>query len=133
MFLLQLRQLLQSGDETLALVPPAAEGRSSSMNTPVFPPSSFILPSFAWVYISFLLVRYSCPSQQVSCVHFFVRRCIPDVWVNRYVLHVHLHLHHLVLSLLILIFIEVGILLYTHTHTQNTLMTPTLWQKEKKN
>ena len=27
---------------------PAAEGRSSPTNTPVFPPSSFILPSFAW-------------------------------------------------------------------------------------
>ena len=32
---------------------PAAEGRSSPTNTPVFPPSSFILPSFAWFYILF--------------------------------------------------------------------------------
>ena len=32
---------------------PAAEGRSSPTNTPVFPPSSFILPSFAWFYIFF--------------------------------------------------------------------------------
>ena len=30
---------------------PAAEGRSSPTNTPVFPPSSFILLIFAWVYI----------------------------------------------------------------------------------
>ena len=32
---------------------PPAEGRSSSTNTPVFPPSIFILLSFAWVYIFF--------------------------------------------------------------------------------
>ena len=30
-----------------------AEGRSSPINTPVFPPSSFILPSVAWFYIFF--------------------------------------------------------------------------------
>ena len=29
--------------------------------TLVFPPSSFLLPSFVWVYIFFLLVRNSCP------------------------------------------------------------------------
>ena len=32
---------------------PAAEGRSSPTNTPFFPPSSFVLPSFAWFYIFF--------------------------------------------------------------------------------
>ena len=30
---------------------PPTEGRSSPSNTPVSPPSFFILPSFAWVYI----------------------------------------------------------------------------------
>ena len=30
-----------------------AEGRSSPTNTPVFPPSSFLLLSFAWFYILF--------------------------------------------------------------------------------
>ena len=30
----------------LASVPPPAKGRSSPINTPVFPPSSFVLPSF---------------------------------------------------------------------------------------
>ena len=30
-----------------------AEVRSSPINTPVFPPSSFILPSVAWFYIFF--------------------------------------------------------------------------------
>ena len=36
-----------------ASVPPLAEGRSSPTNTPVFPPSSFVLQSFAWLYIFF--------------------------------------------------------------------------------
>ena len=53
MFLLWLRQLPQCGDRTPASVPPPAEGRSSPTNIPVFPPSSFILPSFAWFYIFF--------------------------------------------------------------------------------
>ena len=53
MFLLWLRQLPQCGDRTPALVPPPAEGRSSPTNTAVFPPSSFVLPSFAWFYIFF--------------------------------------------------------------------------------
>ena len=37
----------------LASVPPPTEGRSSPSNTPVLPPGSFVLPSFAWFYISF--------------------------------------------------------------------------------
>ena len=41
------------GDQTPALVPPSSEGRSSPTNTPVFPHSSFILPSFSWVYVFF--------------------------------------------------------------------------------
>ena len=53
MFLLWLRQLPQCGDRTPASVPPPTEGRSSPTNTPVFPPSSFILLSFAWFYIFF--------------------------------------------------------------------------------
>ena len=53
------------GDQTPALVPPSAECRSSPTNTPVFPPSSFILPSFAWFYVFFstgqvLLSTLSC-------------------------------------------------------------------------
>jgi len=53
MFLLWLRQLPCCGYQTPASVPPPAEGRSSPTNTPVFPPSSFILLSFAWFYIFF--------------------------------------------------------------------------------
>ena len=53
MFLPWLRQLPRCGDLTPASIPPPTEGRSSPTNTPVFPPSSFILPSFSWVCIFF--------------------------------------------------------------------------------
>ena len=53
MFLLWLRQLPRCGDRTPASVPPPTEGRSNATNTPTFCPSSFIVPSFAWVYIFF--------------------------------------------------------------------------------
>ena len=47
------QKMPQCGDWTPASVLPPTKGRSSPTNTPVFPPSSFILPSFAWFYISF--------------------------------------------------------------------------------
>ena len=53
MFLLWLRQLPLCGDWIPASAPPPTKGRSSPTNTPDFPPSSFIPPSFAWVYIFF--------------------------------------------------------------------------------
>ena len=53
MGLLWLRQLPQCGDWMPASIPPPTEGRSSLINTPVFPPHSFVLPSFAWFYIFF--------------------------------------------------------------------------------
>ena len=61
------------GDQTPASVPPPAEGRSSSTNTPIFPPSSFLLPSLAWFYISFstglvLLSTLSWCSASVLCL-----------------------------------------------------------------
>ena len=52
MFLLWLRQLPPCGDRTPASVPPPKD-RSSPTNTPILPPSSFLLPSFAWFYIFF--------------------------------------------------------------------------------
>ena len=61
MFLLWLRQLPWCGDWTPASVPPPAEGRSSPINNPAFPPSSFILLSFAGFYILFSMVRSSYP------------------------------------------------------------------------
>ena len=53
MFLLWPRQLPWCGDQTLALFPPPAKGRSHHTHTPVFPPvpSSFI--RFTWFYIFF--------------------------------------------------------------------------------
>ena len=58
------------GDRTPASVPPPRKERSSP-NTPVFPVSSFILPSFAWFYIFFsadqvLLSALSCCSACIS-------------------------------------------------------------------
>ena len=50
---LWLRQLPPCGDRNAASVPPPAEGRSSRTNSPVLPPSSFLLQSFAWVYVFF--------------------------------------------------------------------------------
>ena len=59
--LLWLRQLPQRGAWTPGgSVPPPAEGRSNPTDTPVFPPSSFILLSFAWFWIFFLLIALSC-------------------------------------------------------------------------
>ena len=88
MFLLWLRQLPWYGARTPASVPPPAEGRSSPTNTPVFPPSSFLLLNFAWFNISF---------STGVLMHFCVWRCIPDVSVERDVVHIHLLLHHLLL------------------------------------
>ena len=85
------------GDGTPAAVPPLTEGRSTPINTPSFPPSSFILPSFLWVYIYILFCWSGTPvcSQLAFCKHFCVWRCIPDVSMKRDVFHVHLLLHHL--------------------------------------
>ena len=71
MFLLWLRQLPCCGDWTPASVPSPAKDRSSPTETPVFPPSSFILLSFAWFYIFFstgqvLLSALSCCSACTS-------------------------------------------------------------------
>ena len=46
-------QLPRCGDWTPASVPPPTEGRSSPTHTPVFPPGSFLLLSFVWLYILF--------------------------------------------------------------------------------
>ena len=53
MFLCWLRQLPKSGDHTSASVPPPTEGRFRAANTPISPPSSFILPSFGLFQIFF--------------------------------------------------------------------------------
>ena len=53
MFLLWLRQLPQCGDQTPASVPPPAKGSPVLLTLLTFTPGAFILPSFAWYYISF--------------------------------------------------------------------------------
>ena len=80
MFLLWLRQFPWCGDRTPASVPPTAESRSSPANTPVFSPSSFILPSFVWFYIFFSAgqVLVSALSWCSACTSVFWR-CVPDV------------------------------------------------------
>ena len=81
-FLLWLRQLPWCGDWNPASVLPPTESRSSPSNTPVFPPSFFILLSFAWFYVF-------SSSQLVLCMHFCVWMCIPDVYMERDVFHIH--------------------------------------------
>ena len=82
---------------------PTPEGRSSPTNTPIFPPSSFILPSFVWFYIFFSTgqVLLSVLSWCSACTS------VPDsvflMYPWRDVLHVHLLLRHLVLSRILLI------------------------------
>ena len=53
MFLLLFRQLPRCGDQSPASVPPPTKGRFNPTNTPVFPPSSFVLSSFVWLYMFF--------------------------------------------------------------------------------
>ena len=52
-FTLSLKCFFSDSDWTPASVPSPAEGRSSRTNTPVFPGSPFVLPSFVWFYIFF--------------------------------------------------------------------------------
>ena len=80
MFLFWLRQLPWYEYQTPASVPPPAECRSSPTNTPVSPPSSFILLSFAWFYMFFssgqvLLSALSwCSACHFStCIHRFMQ------------------------------------------------------------
>ena len=86
MFLLWLRQLPQYGDQTPALVPPSAEGRSSPTNTAVFPPSSFVLPSFAWFYIFFSTsqVLLSIPSWWSACTSVYEGVFLMYPWREMY-------------------------------------------------
>ena len=53
MFLFWTKQLPWYRDWTPASTPPPAEGRSSHSSSPLFPLTSFVLPSFVWFYIFF--------------------------------------------------------------------------------
>ena len=96
MFFLWLRQLTCYGERTPASVPSPAE--SSTTNTPVFPPSSFILPSFVLFYILFPLVRSSC-LLSAGVLHALL--CLK---VYSSYIHVHLLLCHLVLKNIVFLY-----------------------------
>ena len=102
MFLLWFRQLPLYGDGTPAPVPPPAEGRSSVTNTPVFPLVPLSYRVYVVLYILFHWSGTPVCSQLVFCMHFWVRRCIPNVSVERDVLRIHLLLHLLVLYMSVL-------------------------------
>ena len=90
--------------QTIALmwksVSPPTKGKSSPTNIPVSPPSSFVLPSFVWFQILFSIgqVLLSALSWCSACTS-VVWRCIPDISVEKDVLHIHPVLRHLVLLL----------------------------------
>ena len=86
MFLRCVRQLPCCGARTPASVPLPTEGKSSPTNTPVFPPSSFILLSFEWFYIFFsagqvLLATLSCCS---ACTSVSEGAFLMDLWREMY-------------------------------------------------
>ena len=61
-----------------------------------------LVPLTKFCMVLYILFRWSSTpvcSQLVFCMHFCVWRCIPNVSVERDVLHIHLLLCHLVLSL----------------------------------
>ena len=68
------------------------------INTSIFPPSSFILPSFALFYIFFSPVRSSCLCS-ASILH--VLLCLK---VHSSCIHVHLLLCHLVIKKIVLLY-----------------------------
>ena len=90
------------GDRIPASVFQPTKGRSSPTNTLVSitpPPTQFLHPTEFSVVLYILFHRSGTPihPQLVSCMHFCVWRCIPDVSMERDVLHLHLLLCHLVL------------------------------------
>ena len=82
-----------------ASVPPPTEGRSSPTDTPLSPPSSFILPSFAWVYVLFFTgqVLLPAPSWCSACTYVSEGLFLMYLW-REIDSTSNLLLHHLVLS-----------------------------------
>ena len=68
------RTIAPCGDQTPASVAPPTEGRASPTNTPIFPLSSFILPSFKSVGLYILFSWSSTPvcSERMLCMQFCV-------------------------------------------------------------
>ena len=91
------KQLLRCGDLTPASVLPPARRRSSCAHSLIFFPSLLCPTEFCVVL--YILFHWSGPpvhTQLVFCMHVCVSRCIPDVSMERDVLHIHLLLCHLV-------------------------------------
>ena len=63
------------------------------------PTSLLLICGWVVVYILFLWSSTPVHSQLVFCMHFCVWKCVPDVSMERNLLHIHLLLHHLVLTL----------------------------------
>ena len=78
---------------------PPTEGWCSPTNTPVFPPGSFVVLSFAWFYTFFFSGHLPLSALSWCSWCSSVWRCIPDVSVERDILDPHLLLCRLVLSL----------------------------------
>ena len=92
MFLLCPKHMPQYRGWTLALASSPARGKSSPTYSPLFPPTSFVLPSFAWFYVFFSGDLALLPILSWCCKLFCVWRCIPDVYIGRDVLHIYLFL-----------------------------------------
>ena len=73
------------------------------------------------------LVRYSCLLSAVFCMQFCVWRCIPDVSVERDVLHIHLLLHHLVLSSILCLFFNFSFMLSYMSSYIFWILTPHIY------
>ena len=99
MFLLWLRQLPRCGDWPLLQFPHLPRAGPVLLTLLFF---HLVLHSTKFCVVLYILFRWSgtpVHSQLVFCMHFCVWRCVPDVSVERDVLHVHLLLHHVVQSL----------------------------------
>ena len=101
MFLLWLKQLPRCGNRIPASVPSPARGRSSPANTPVSPQLLCPTEFYMVLYILFHWSGTPVCSQLVFCMHLCVWRCVPDVSVERDVLHIHLLLRCLVLHIVL--------------------------------
>jgi len=66
--------------------PPPTVGRSRPTNTPVFPSSSFVLPSFTWVYIFFSTDTWGIHLQTQKCMQNtgWEPTRVPDQWKRIY-------------------------------------------------
>ena len=107
---------------------PTLRDKSGPTNTPVFPPGSFVLSSFAWFYTFFSTGQALLSAlRQEFYMHLCVWRCFPDVSVERDGLHVHLH------SAIFLIFLKLDFLLIASKSNILICLSSAAHYKERKN